>query len=191
MAETIEGARLEGTLDAGGMRFALVAARFNGFVVDRLIGGARDALERLGCSPGDITVVRVPGAFEIPPVAERLAWAGRFDGVICLGAVIRGATPHFDYVASQSASGVARVARKSPIPVIYGILTTDSVEQAVDRAGAKSGNRGADAALAAVEMASLYRALPARRPLRTADRVARTAPRGLRGAPAARRRRRR
>ncbi len=161
MAEQpIEDARHEGTLDASGKRFAIIASRFNGFVVDRLISGARDALHRLGAAAGDIALVRVPGAFEIPPVARRLANSGKFDAVICLGAVIRGSTPHFDYIASESARGVAQVARKAPIPVIYGILTTDSVEQAVDRAGAKSGNRGADAAQAAVEMANLYATLP-------------------------------
>jgi len=161
MAEPLnDGLHLQGTLDAGGLRFAILASRFNGFIVDRLIAGARDALQRLGAAPGDIAVVRVPGAFEIPPVARRLAGSGRFDAVVCLGAVIRGSTPHFDYVAGESARGVADVAREAPIPVIYGILTTDSVEQAVDRAGAKSGNRGGDAAAAAVEMVSLYRSLP-------------------------------
>ncbi len=159
--QSSEGPRREGSLDARGMRLALVAARFNGFVVERLIGGARDALVRLGVAAEDIALVRVPGAFEIPPVARRLAMSGRFDAVVCLGAVIRGATPHFDYVAGESARGVAHVARESPVPVIYGILTTDSVEQAVDRAGAKAGNKGADAAQAAVEMANLYRVLPA------------------------------
>jgi 6,7-dimethyl-8-ribityllumazine synthase len=160
MAETAsEGTRLEGKLDAGGKRFALVAARFNNFIVERLVSGARDALERLGAAPGDIALVRVPGAFEVPPVARRLAGSGRFDAVICLGAVIRGDTPHFDYVASESARGVADVAREAPVPVIYGILTTDSVEQAVDRAGAKAGNRGSEAAMAAVEMTNLYRVI--------------------------------
>jgi 6,7-dimethyl-8-ribityllumazine synthase len=152
--------RGDGSHHAGGMRFAVVASRFNDFVVERLIGGARDALLHLGASAADIELVRVPGAFEIPAVAKRLSTSGRFDGVICLGAVIRGATPHFDYVAGESARGVAEVARESPVPVIFGILTTETVEQAMDRAGAKEGNRGADAARAAVEMANLYRTLP-------------------------------
>lgn len=161
MAERPNGEKSwEGSLDAHGMRFALVAARFNGFVVEHLIRGAQDALLRLGASLQDIRTVKVPGAFEVAPVARRLSRSGQFDAIICLGAVIRGSTPHFDYVAAESARGVAQVARKSPVPVIYGILTTDSVEQAVDRAGAKSGNRGADAAMAAVEMASLYRMIP-------------------------------
>jgi len=156
-----EGPRWEGKLDAGGLRFGIIAARFNGLVVERLVGGAREMLLRLGAAPTDIALVRVPGAFEIPPVARRLARSGKFDAVICLGAVIRGATPHFDYIAGESARGVAQVARKSPVPVIYGILTTDSVEQAMDRAGAKSGNKGADAAQSAVELANLYKVLPA------------------------------
>jgi 6,7-dimethyl-8-ribityllumazine synthase len=158
--------RWEGNLEARGKRFALVASRFNDFVVDRLVAGARETLLRLGAAPGDIFLCRVPGAFEIPAVAARLAGAGRFDAVICLGAVIRGSTPHFDYVAGESARGVAEVARQAPIPVIYGILTTDTVEQAVDRAGAKAGNKGSEAALAALEMANLYRSLPGGRPER-------------------------
>jgi 6,7-dimethyl-8-ribityllumazine synthase len=160
MAQSPDGPRWEGILQAEGKRFALVASRFNGVIVDRLIGGAKDALQRLGAAPGDITLVRVPGAFEIPPVARRLARSGSFDAVLCLGAVIRGSTPHFDYVAGESARGVAQIARKARVPVIYGILTTDTVEQAMDRSGAKSGNRGADAAMAAVEMANLYELIP-------------------------------
>ena len=148
------------------MRVAIVAARFNEFVVDRLIAGARETLERLGVGAPDIDLVRVPGSFEVPPVARRLARSGRYDAVICLGAVIRGATPHFDYVAGESARGVAEVAREADVPVIFGILTTDTVEQAVDRAGAKAGNKGAEAALAAVEMADLYRRLPSAGPAR-------------------------
>jgi len=162
MAEpAVDGIRWEGKLDASGWRFALLAARFNNFIVERLVAGARDALVRLGAAPSDIVVVRVPGAFEIPPVARRLAASGRHDAVICLGAVIRGDTPHFDYVAGESARGVAEAAREATVPVIYGILTTDSVDQAVDRAGAKAGNKGAEAALAAVEMVNLYRAIEA------------------------------
>lgn len=150
----------EGSLDASGKRFAIVASRFNEFIVERLLAGARETLLRLGVAPGDLAVARVPGALEIPAVARRLIQSGRFDAVICLGAVIRGSTPHFDYVAAESARGVAELSRKGPIPVIYGILTTDTVEQAADRAGAKAGNRGSDAAMAAVEMANLYRVLP-------------------------------
>jgi 6,7-dimethyl-8-ribityllumazine synthase len=150
----------EGGLEARGRRFAIVAARFNQFVVEGLVSGAQETLLRLGAAGEDIALARVPGAFEIPPVARRLVKSGRFDAVICLGAVIRGATPHFDYVAGEAARGVAEVARKADIPVIFGILTTDTVEQAVDRSGAKSGNKGAEAALAAVEMVNLYRLLP-------------------------------
>ena len=147
-------------LDARGLRFALVASRFNDSVVERLIAGARETLGRLGAEGEDIELVRVPGAFEVPPVAGRLARSGRFAAVICLGAVIRGETPHFDYVAGESARGVAQVGLTAPVPVIFGILTTDSLEQAVERAGGKAGNKGSDAAAAAVEMASLYRQLP-------------------------------
>jgi 6,7-dimethyl-8-ribityllumazine synthase len=154
------GPLLEGSFDARGKRFAIVAARFNESIVERLIRGAQEMLVRLGARAGDITLCRVPGSFEVPPVARRLARTGRFDAVVCLGAVIRGATPHFDYVAGEAARGVARAAQKSDIPVIFGILTTDTVEQAMDRSGAKSGNKGADAAMAAVEMANLYRLLP-------------------------------
>jgi len=161
MAEKAQaGQHLEGNLDARGKRFALIAARFNGYVVDHLINGARETLERLGAAPSDITLIRVPGAFEIPPIAQRVSRSGKFDAVVCLGAVIRGDTPHFDYVAGESARGVAAAAQESPIPVIYGILTTDSVEQAVDRAGAKAGNKGADAAMAATAMSNLFQLLP-------------------------------
>jgi 6,7-dimethyl-8-ribityllumazine synthase len=153
----------ERAADAGGargLRFALVASRFNERVVERLIDGARGALLELGAAPGRIALFRVPGAFEIPQVARRLALSDRYDAVVCLGAVVRGETPHFDYVAGEAARGVARAAQKSDIPVIFGILTTDTVEQAMDRSGAKSGNKGADAAMAAVEMANLYQLLP-------------------------------
>jgi 6,7-dimethyl-8-ribityllumazine synthase len=148
-------------LDARGLRFALVASRFNDSVVARLIDGARETLGRLGAEGEDIELVRVPGAFEVPAVAGRLAGSGRFAAVICLGAVIRGETPHFDYVAGESARGVAQVGLTAPVPVIYGILTTDSMEQAAARAGGKAGNKGSDAAAAAVEMVDVYRRLPA------------------------------
>ena len=138
-------------------RFALVASRFNEFIVSRLIDGARDALARHGADADNIDVIWVPGAFEIPPVAQRAAECGRYQAVVCLGAVIRGSTPHFEYVAAEAAKGVAQVAMKSAAPVTFGVLTTDSIEQAIERAGTKAGNKGADAALAAVELVNLYR----------------------------------
>ena len=150
---------IQGQLDAKGKRFAIIAANFNEAIVDRLIAGASGMLRKLGARAEDITLVRVPGAFEIPPVALRLGRSGSFDAVICLGAVIRGATPHFEHVAGESARGIAHAARESPVPVVYGVLTTDTIEQAVERAGTKAGNKGADAAAAAVEMADLYAAI--------------------------------
>lgn len=147
---------LSGDLKASGKRFAIVASRFNDFIVEHLVRGAEGALLKLGVGAGDITVIQVPGAFEIPPVAQTAARSGKFDAVICLGAVIRGATPHFDYVAGESAKGIAQVARESSVPVVFGVLTTETLEQAIERAGTKAGNKGADAAVAAVEMANLY-----------------------------------
>jgi 6,7-dimethyl-8-ribityllumazine synthase len=146
----------EGELRAEGKRFAIVASRFNAFVVDQLVRGADRALRKLGAAGNSISVFYVPGALEIAPVALRAAKSGKFHAVICLGAVIRGSTPHFDYVAAQASKGISQVTMESPIPVIFGVLTTDSIEQAVERAGTKSGNKGADAAHAAVELASLY-----------------------------------
>jgi 6,7-dimethyl-8-ribityllumazine synthase len=142
-----------------GARFAIVASRFNHLVVDRLLEGALDALVRHGASPQAITVVRVPGAWELPLVARRLAASKKVDAVIALGAVIRGATPHFDYVAGEAAKGVAAAAAGSEIPIAFGVLTTETIEQAVERAGTKSGNKGWDAAVSAIEMVSLARAL--------------------------------
>lgn len=142
-------------LDAAGRRFALVAARFNEFITARLIDGALDALTRHGADPARITQVWVPGAFEIPLAAQKLAQSGRCDAVICLGCVIRGQTPHFDYVAGEAAKGIAQVALATGVPVIFGVVTADTLEQALDRAGAKHGNKGADAALAAIEMVNL------------------------------------
>jgi 6,7-dimethyl-8-ribityllumazine synthase len=142
-----------------GARFAIVASRFNHFVVDRLLEGALDALVRHGASPDAITVVRVPGAWELPVVARRLAASKKVDAVIALGAVIRGATPHFDYVAGEAAKGVAAAAAGSDIPIAFGVLTTETIEQAVERAGTKAGNKGWDAAVSAIEMVSLARAL--------------------------------
>lgn len=152
---------LSGQLDARGLRVAIVASRFNAFIVERLIEGAIDVLSRTGGSASAITVVRCPGAFEIPPLAKKCAHSGRFDAVLCLGAVIRGSTPHFDYVAGEAAKGIAAIAQTAPIPVLFGVLTTDTIEQAVERAGTKAGNKGADAALAALEMVSLFRQLDA------------------------------
>ena len=146
----------EGQLQAKGKRFAIVASRFNGFIVEHLVRGADLMLTKLGAEKDAASVFHVPGALEIPPVARRLAASGKFDAVICLGAVIRGATPHFEYVAGQAAKGVAQVAQESGVAVIFGVLTTDTIEQAVERAGTKAGNRGADAAAAAVQMCSLY-----------------------------------
>ena len=150
---------IEGELLARDLRFAFVAARFNEFVVAALIRGAFDALTRLGATEKQIEIVRVPGAFDIPIVARKLALSRRYDALIALGAVVRGETPHFDYVAGECASGLARIALESGVPVAFGVLTTDTMEQAVDRAGGKAGNKGADAALAAVEMANLLRRL--------------------------------
>ena len=148
-----------GQLDASGARVAIVASRFNSFIVDRLVEGAIDVLSRTGGKAAQITVVHCPGAFEIPALAKRCAHSGSFDAVICLGAVIRGSTPHFDYVAGEAAKGIAATALAAPVPVIFGVLTTNTIEQAVERAGTKAGNKGADAAISALEMLSLYRQL--------------------------------
>jgi 6,7-dimethyl-8-ribityllumazine synthase len=151
----------EGDLIVRDLRFALVVSRFNDFVVDPLVRGAVDALKRHGATEKQIEIVRVPGAFDIPVVARKLAQSRRYEALVALGAVIRGQTPHFDYVAGECASGLARVALESGVPIGFGVLTTDTVEQAVDRAGGKAGNKGADAALAALEMANLLRRLDA------------------------------
>jgi len=150
---------IEGELSAKGLKFGVVVSRFNDFITSRLLGGALDALERSGALDGDIVVVRVPGAREIPLVAKHMAESGYYDAVICLGAVIRGSTPHFDFVAAESSKGVAQIALDTGLPVIYGILTTDTIEQAIERAGTKAGNRGYDAAVAAIETANLLRQL--------------------------------
>jgi 6,7-dimethyl-8-ribityllumazine synthase len=146
---------IEGKLTAQGKKFVLIAGRFNDFITDRLVGGALDALTRSGVTDEDIEIVKVPGAFEIPLVAKKLAKKGRYDAVICLGAVIRGATPHFDYVSAEVSKGIAMVGLESEIPIIFGVLTTDTIEQAIERAGTKSGNKGWDAAITAIEMANL------------------------------------
>ena len=153
----------QGQLDATGKRFAIVVSRFNEFITQKLLSGARDCLERHGAREEDLEVTWVPGAFEIPYVAMKLATAGKHDGIICLGAVIRGATPHFDYVASEVAKGVARAAMDTGLPVIYGVITADTIEQALERAGTKAGNKGFDAALATIELVDLYRHLSGRK----------------------------
>jgi len=148
---------LEGVLQAQGMRMALVVSRFNDFISSKLMEGALDTLKRHGASEEDMTVVWVPGAFEIPLTAKRLAASGKYDAVLALGAVIRGSTPHFDFVAAEVSKGVAQVGLETGVPVIFGVLTTDTIEQAIERAGTKSGNKGAAAAMAAVEMVYLLR----------------------------------
>ena len=150
---------IEGDLSAKGLRFALIVGRFNSFVSERLLAGALDALKRSGCAEEHIEIIRVPGSWEMPVVARELAKMKRHDAIIALGAVIRGDTPHFDYVAGEMARGLAEVARESGVPIALGVLTTNTVEQAVDRAGAKSGNKGFDAAMSAIEMANLMRRL--------------------------------
>lgn len=150
---------IEGELKADGLRFAIVVSRFNSFVTDRLLAGALDILERSGASAELIDVVRIPGAWEFPVTVRAVARTKAYDAIICLGAVIQGDTPHFDYVAGQAASGLAAAAAELGIPVAFGVLTTNTVEQAIDRAGAKAGNKGGDAALTAIEMANLLRKL--------------------------------
>jgi 6,7-dimethyl-8-ribityllumazine synthase len=152
---------LEGQLAAQGLRFAIVVSRFNSLVTQRLLDGALDALRRHGADENAITVVYVPGSFEIPLAAKRLAQSGAFDAVICLGCIIRGDTPHFEYVASEAAKGIAQVALETSVPTIFGVVTADTLEQALERAGAKAGNRGFEAAMTAMEMANLMRQLSA------------------------------
>ncbi len=148
---------LEGHLRAEGLRIGVVVARFNEFISTKLLGGTLDAFIRHGGKEDDIEVAWVPGAFEIPLVAKRMATSKRYDAVICLGCIIRGATPHFDYVAAESSKGIAQVAMQAECPVAFGVLTTDTIEQAVERAGTKAGNKGWDAALAAIEMVNLLK----------------------------------
>lgn len=150
---------IEGSLSAAGLRVALLVARFNSFITERLLEGATDQLVRSGAEPGNLTTVRVPGAFEMPGVLRKLADSGRFDVIVCLGAVIRGGTPHFDYVSSEVTKGIAHVVSEGKVAIGFGVLTTDTVEQAVERAGTKAGNKGAEAAMAAVEIASIYKQL--------------------------------
>ena len=149
----------EGNLDASGLKIVIVVARFNSFITDRLLAGALDALKRSGAAPDAIEIVKVPGAWELPLTAKTLAATNRYAAIVALGAVIRGDTPHFDHVANQASSGLAAVALETGVPVAFGVLTTNTVEQAIDRAGGKSGNKGYDAAITAIEMADLLRRL--------------------------------
>lgn len=152
MAKTIQG-----NVTAQGLKFGIIAARFNDFITGRLVEGALDGLQRHGANEEDIEIVKVPGAYEIPLAAKMLAQSKKYHAIICLGAVIRGATPHFEYVSSEVSKGIASVSLDSNVPVIFGVLTTDTIEQAIERAGTKSGNKGWDAALSAIEMANLMR----------------------------------
>lgn len=147
----------EGKLIAKGLKFGIVVSRFNSFISDRLLEGAMDALRRSGAEEEDCFVVRVPGAFEIPLAAKIMAKSGRYDAIICLGCVIRGATPHYAYIAAEVTKGIASLSMESEIPVAFGVLTTDTIEQAIERAGTKAGNKGFDAALSAIEMANLLK----------------------------------
>ena len=148
---------LEGKLLAEGLKFGIVVSRFNSFISDRLLEGAIDALRRSGAEETDCSVVRVPGAFEIPLAAKKMAKSGRYDAIICLGCVIRGATPHYAYIAAEVTKGIASLSLESEVPVAFGVLTTETIEQAIERAGTKVGNKGFDAALSAIEMANLLK----------------------------------
>jgi 6,7-dimethyl-8-ribityllumazine synthase len=150
---------IEGDFSTPNANYAIVVARFNSFIVDSLLSGAIDALTRHGVSDKNITVIKVPGAFELPLVAKRAATSGKYDAIIALGAVIRGSTPHFDYVAGECAKGIGQVGMAHDLPVVFGVLTTDTIEQAIERAGTKAGNKGADAAMSALELVSLLRKL--------------------------------
>ena len=154
------GNTYQGELLGKGKKFGVVISRFNEFVTSRLLGGARDCFERHGVDLEDVDVVWVPGSFEIPVAASRMALSGRYDAVVCLGAVIRGQTPHFQYIAAEVSKGVAQVGLSSGVPTIFGVITADTIEQAIERAGAKAGNKGADAAAAAIEMANLFEKIP-------------------------------
>ncbi len=148
---------VKGKFDASGQKIAIVVSRFNHFLTDKLLDGALDCLDRHGAAESDIAVYHVPGAFEIPPTAAKLVKTKKFDAIVCLGVVIRGETPHFEYIAGESASGIARLALESDIPVIFGVVTTENLEQAIERCGSKAGNKGWDTALAAIEMINLGR----------------------------------
>lgn len=153
------GNSIEGALSASGLKFAIVASRWNDLIVSRLVGGAQDTLRRLGANEGSVLTVRVPGSFEIPLTAKKLAASGRYDAIICLGAIIRGETPHYDYLAADVTKGLSAVALETGVPVAYGVITADTVEQAIDRAGVKAGNKGFEAAMTAIEMANLMKEL--------------------------------
>jgi 6,7-dimethyl-8-ribityllumazine synthase len=153
------GRVIEGQLSAAGLRFAIIVSRFNSFITERLYQGAMDALGRSGADPDAIDLIRVPGSWEVPLVAAEVARQHRYDAVICLACVIRGETPHFDYVAGEAAKGIAHASAETGVPVAFGVLTTNTLEQAIDRAGAKGGNKGFDAAMTAIEMANLLRSL--------------------------------
>ena len=148
---------IKGNMIAKSKKVAVIVSRFNEFISTKLLEGAKDTLIRHGATENDITCVWVPGSFEVPPVAEKIAHSKKFDAVICLGAVIRGSTPHFDYVAAEVSKGIANISLNSDIPVIFGVITTDTIEQAIERAGTKSGNKGFDAAMSAIEMSNLYK----------------------------------
>ncbi len=150
---------LEGKIDAKGLKFGLVVSRFNDFINDRLLGGALDALTRNGADEKNLSIVKVPGAFEIPLAAKKMANSGMYDAVICLGCVIRGATPHFEYISAEVAKGISKVSLESGVPVSFGVITADTLEQAIERAGTKAGNKGWDAALSAIEMINLFRTM--------------------------------
>ena len=151
--------QIEGNLDAKGLKFAILVSRFNSFITERLLGGALDALRRTGCDDNAIEIVKVPGSWELPLAAAELARQKRHDAIICLSALIRGETPHFDYIAAEAAKGLAQVSVETGVPVAFGVLTTNTLEQAIDRAGAKGGNKGYDAAMSAIEMANLLHRL--------------------------------
>lgn len=155
--------KIEGKITAVGLKFAIVVSRFNDFISNRLLDGALDALLRNGALEEEIDVIRVPGAFEIPAAARKLANKGKYDAIICLGAVIRGSTPHFNYISAEVSKGIAKLSLEVDIPVAFGVLTTDSIEQAIERAGSKIGNKGWDAAISAIEMVNLYREIEAGR----------------------------
>ena len=152
----------QGTLEGAGLRVAVVLSRYNEFIGERLLEGALSTLAKHGVDASDVSVVRVPGAFELPAVAKRLAGSKRYDAVVCLGTVLRGETPHFDFVAGEAAHGIARASFETGVPVLFGVLTADTLDQALDRAGGKHGNKGAEAAQGAIEMATLIRSLPAK-----------------------------
>jgi len=147
----------EGTLIGTGLKIGIVVSRFNEFITSKLLSGAIDTLERHGVNNDDIEIAWVPGSFEIPIAADKMSSSGKYDAVICLGALIRGATPHFDYIAAEASKGIAQVGMKTGVPTIFGVITTENIEQAIERAGTKAGNKGSDAAMSAIEMANLFK----------------------------------